>query len=102
MFQLKKREPLSLLPAPRKALQEDFDVSADILDESFQGWLQGTTPPACESGSINTETPRIRPITTREFLEVERATVRESYEHSVWPKDAFAKFVAAEVISPRR
>ena len=99
MFQLKKRESLSLLPAPRKALQEDFDVSAGTLNESFQGWLEGTTPAACESGSTNTQARCIRPITTREFLEVERATVRESYEHSVWPKDAFAKFLAAEVIT---
>jgi hypothetical protein len=98
---MKKREPISLLPAPRTALQEGFDVSASTLNESFQGWLQRTTPAAFESGSTNTPARRIRPITTREFLEVERATVRESYEHSVWPKDAFAKFVAADVITRR-
>ena len=101
MLQRKKLESLSLLPAPRKALQEDSDVSADTLNESFQGWLEGTTPAASESGSTNTQARCIRPITTREFLEVERATIRESYEHSVWPKDAFAKFVAAEVITRR-
>ena len=101
MFQLKKREPLSVLPAPRKALQEDFDVSAGTLNESFQGWLEGTTLPECKPGPSHTLATRIRPITTREFLQVERATVRESYEHSVWPKHAFAKFVAAEVITRR-
>ena len=102
MFQRKKRKPLSLLPAPRMALQEGFDVSAGTLNESFQGWLEGTTLPECKPGPTHTLAIRIRPITTREFLQVERATVRESYEHSVWPKDAFAKFVAAEVIRSRR
>ena len=101
MFQRKKREPLSLLPAPGTALQEGFDVSAGTLNESFQGWLQGTTLPECKPGPTHT-LARIRPITTREFLQVERATVRESYEHSVWPKDAFAKFQAAEVIRSRQ
>ncbi len=101
MFQRKKREPLSLLPAPRAALEESFDVSAGALDESFRGWLQEMTPRECESVSTNTQARRIRPITTREFLQVERATVRESYDHSVWPKDAFARFQAAEVIKSR-
>jgi hypothetical protein len=102
MFQLKKREPLSLLPAPMAVLEEGFDVGTGVLDESFQGWLLGTTWREWESGSTNTQARRIRPITTREFLQVERATVRESYEHSVWPKDAFARFVAADVIRSRR
>ena len=101
VFQRKKRKPLSLLPAPRTALREAFDVTAGTLNESFQGWLQGTTLPQCKPGPSHALTTRIRPITTREFLQVERATVRESYEHSVWPKDAFAKFVAAEVITRR-
>ena len=101
MFQLKKRESLTLIPTGTTALEDVFDVRAGTLDESFQGWLRGTTPPECESGSTNTQARRIRPITTRELLQVERATVRESYEHSVWPKDAFAKFVAAEVIKSR-
>jgi hypothetical protein len=101
MLQLKKRMPLSLIPAPRPALEEGFDISAGTLDESFQGWLQGTTSPECESGSTNTQARRIRPITTREFLQVERATVRESYEHSVWPTGAFIKFLTAEVITRR-
>jgi hypothetical protein len=102
VFQLKKREPLSLLPAPRAALEEDFDVSAGTLDRSFQGWLQRATPTECKSSPTHTPATRIRPMTTREVLQVERATVRESYEHSLWPKEAFAKFQAAEVIKARR
>src|ERR1700720_3230443 len=98
MFQLKKREPLSLLPAPRVSLEEAFDVSPGTLDRSFQGWLQRATPTECKPGPTHTPATRIRPMTTREVLQVERATVRESYDHSVWPKDAFARFQAAEVI----
>lgn len=103
MFQLKKRESLSLIPAPTAALEDIFDASAGTLDESFQGWLQKATLAECEPDATNTQVKCIRPVTTQELLQVERATVRESYEHRLWPKGALAEFVAAEVItSPLR
>jgi hypothetical protein len=101
VFQLKKREPLSLIPARAAERDDAFDVSTGALDESFQGWLQKVSPPKAALPLTNGPARRIRPMTTRELLEVERATIRESYEHSVWPKEAFVKFLTADVITSK-
>ncbi|HKZ76747.1 MAG TPA: hypothetical protein VJ124_00380 [Pyrinomonadaceae bacterium] len=80
---------------PQRAPAEDpFDVSPQLLKESFDGWVSGAGP----SGHWH----ELQPLRTEEFMQVELVTVREGCTHRRWPPQVVMKFFVAEVIRPSR
>ena len=46
--------------------------------------------------------PEPRVLTTQDYIQVMLATTREGHTHQRWPAGAFAKFMAADVITERK
>lgn len=77
----------------------------DSLEEFFSGWLDSMAPelaPRPSSRRVNPKPHYVgRPISSKEMVRVNRATVRESTGQRHWPPEVVAQFLAAEVISRR-
>lgn len=85
---VKKRQPLALMPVtqPIPVPAEDPGLS---LVKAFRGWLAPYP--------MNADGPKVRPLTTEDFVQVELATIRESRSHAIWPTEVIARFLDAEL-----
>lgn len=93
-FAQKRWASLSLRTSKPSPAADLFDVSAQLLKESFDGWVSGEGP----SGQWY----EMQPLRTEEFMQVELRTVREGSTHPRWPPDVVMKFFRADVIRPAR
>jgi len=113
--------------AAATARDEGAEETSNALLRSFQGWLSEIAPEKArpqqieepkatrlpETRSFPVPTTTLVPVpdfmklrqlslTTRDVLGVDRATVRESEIHRVWPKEVVLKMLAAKVIPRKR
>ncbi|HAF13467.1 MAG TPA: hypothetical protein DCK93_01720 [Blastocatellia bacterium] len=99
----RKSHLLSILPPTGEAAPPTFDMSANVVRKSFDGWLKAVQP-IVESAAGGENKParlffNLRPLTSTDTIRVGRATVRESNSHRYWPREVVEKFLAAEVIT---
>ena len=87
-----RRTQLSLVSTNHSLpAEENYEEARLAFKQSFQGWLTVTPKEA--------DKPKLAPVSTEAFMEVELATLRESRNHRCWPTEVVAKFLAADVIS---
>jgi hypothetical protein len=83
---------------PRHPVELCDDEHAVALRDSFDGWLNSLEatfqPSAPESEAPGT----LKPLTSSDVMNVNRATIRESFMPRLWPPDVVLSFLAAEVI----
>jgi hypothetical protein len=71
--------------------EENYEEARMAFKQSFQGWITAVPKEA--------DKPKIQPVSTEAFMQVELATLRESTNHRCWPTEVVAKFLAADVIN---
>ena len=91
-FAQKRGLPLTFAASKTAPEKDQFDVSAELLRDSFDGWISGVGP--------SRHWRETRPLRTEDFMQVELVTVREGSRHRRWPPQVVMKFFLAEVIKP--
>lgn len=99
----RKPGSLSLVRSPTEPVAKSCSEDrAAVLKESFDGWINAVAPTLFQSNSIQDEpnkaSPNRRSLTFTDILRVNRATIRESMAHRLWPTEVVIRFLDAEVI----
>lgn len=98
----RKTRSLSIVPPAEGDVQLPLEMSNLTLREAFDGWLNSVSPAVLQRESVREKAasapPRRMPVTSRDLIRVNRATVRESNDHRHWPPDVVQQFLTANVI----
>ena len=97
---------LSILPAAGEPAEPRLEAMAATLRDRFDGWLDSISPTVPHAKALKNKPTRsfhkLPSLTSTDFILVNRATVRESAAHRLWPREVIEKFLAAEVITRTR
>jgi hypothetical protein len=98
----RKIRSLSIVQPAKEPVHPASEPGLSNLRDAFDGWLNSVKPLVRQNDSLTAKSsetsPRRRPVTSRDIVRVNRATVRESNDHRHWPPEVVQRFLAANVI----
>lgn len=101
-----KSKILSLVSTEARASDSATEAKAAKLKESFDSWFSSVAPTLLRWGPPE-DRPSVaersrRSLTSTDITRVNRATVRESIDHRLWPPEVVISFLAADVIKRKQ
>jgi len=102
----RKSDPGLFIPAAMEPARPSAALSASVLRESFDDWLDSVAPTLLESALAWEQPGKAyrgrQPLSHNDVIRVNRATIRESIEHRHWPPEVVLSFMAVDVIKRDR